>query len=54
MTKWVLKGMRTGIVTTDYPDRDEAAPGVSPGRPSTAVDESSLLNRQVSHSDAHS
>ena len=27
MTKWVLKGLRTGIVTTAYPDRDEAAPG---------------------------
>jgi Ni,Fe-hydrogenase III small subunit len=33
MTKWVLKGLRTGIVTTAYPDRDEAAPGVSPGLP---------------------
>jgi Ni,Fe-hydrogenase III small subunit len=33
MTKWVLKGLGTGIVTTDYPDRDEAAPGVSPGLP---------------------
>ncbi len=33
MTKWVLKGLRAGIVTTDYPDRDETAPGVSPGLP---------------------
>ena len=33
MTKWVLKGLRTGIVTTAYPGGDEAAPGVSPGRP---------------------
>ncbi|HYA40109.1 MAG TPA: hypothetical protein VEF34_02300 [Syntrophobacteraceae bacterium] len=33
MSKWVLKGLRTGIVTTCYPDRDETAPGVSPGRP---------------------
>ena len=33
MTKWVLKGLRTGIVTTAYPDRDETAPGVSPGLP---------------------
>ncbi len=33
MTKWVLKGLRTGIVTTAYPDCDEAAPGASPGRP---------------------
>jgi Ni,Fe-hydrogenase III small subunit len=33
MTKWVLKGLRTGIVTTTYPDRAEEAPGVSPGLP---------------------
>lgn len=33
MTKWVLKGLRTGIVTTTYPDREETAPGVSPGFP---------------------
>jgi Ni,Fe-hydrogenase III small subunit len=33
MTKWVLKGLRTGIVTTHYPARDETAPGVSPGLP---------------------
>jgi Ni,Fe-hydrogenase III small subunit/ferredoxin-like protein FixX len=33
MTKWVLKGLRTGIVTTGYPDRDETAPGISPGQP---------------------
>ncbi len=33
MTKWVLKGLRTGIVTTAYPGRDETAGGVSPGLP---------------------
>lgn len=33
MSKWALKGLETGIVTTAYPDRDESAPGVSPGRP---------------------
>ena len=37
MTKWVLKGLRTGIVTTAYPDRDEAAPGVSPGLPGSGL-----------------
>lgn len=37
MTKWVLKGLKTGIVTTAYPDRDEGAPGVSPGLPSTGL-----------------
>jgi Ni,Fe-hydrogenase III small subunit len=33
MADWVLKGLRTGIKTTDYPQYPEAAPGVSPGRP---------------------
>ena len=33
MSKWVLKGLRTGIQTTFYPDREETAPGISPGLP---------------------
>jgi len=33
MANWVLKGLRTGIRTTAYPDRPERAVGVSPGRP---------------------
>jgi len=33
MTKWVWKGIRTGIKTTVYPRREETASGVSPGRP---------------------
>jgi len=33
MTKWVVKGLRTGIKSTRYPDMAEHAPGVSPGRP---------------------
>jgi len=33
MSNWVLKGLEAGIVTTTYPDQDEAAPGISPGRP---------------------
>jgi Ni,Fe-hydrogenase III small subunit len=33
MANWVLKGLRTGIRTTGYPDRPELIPGVSPGRP---------------------
>jgi Ni,Fe-hydrogenase III small subunit len=33
MADWVLKGLRTGIKTTAYPERREEAPGVSPGRP---------------------
>jgi Ni,Fe-hydrogenase III small subunit len=33
MANWVLKGLRTGIKTTAYPEQREHAPGVSPGRP---------------------
>jgi Ni,Fe-hydrogenase III small subunit len=33
MANWVLKGLHTGIKTTDYPRQPEAEPGVSPGRP---------------------
>jgi len=33
MANWVLKGLRTGIRTTSYPDQPEPAIGVSPGRP---------------------
>ena len=37
MANWVLQGLRTGIKTTRYPQRAEAAAGVSPGRPIGAV-----------------
>jgi Ni,Fe-hydrogenase III small subunit len=33
MADWVLKGLRTGIKTTSYPQQPEKASGVSPGRP---------------------
>lgn len=33
MSKWVLKGLRTGIKSSRYPDAPETAAGVSPGRP---------------------
>lgn len=33
MSGWVLKGLRTGIKTTRYPEREETAPGISPGLP---------------------
>jgi Ni,Fe-hydrogenase III small subunit len=33
MSQWVLKGIRTGIKTTVYPDGPESAPGVTPGLP---------------------
>ena len=31
--QWVLRGLRTGIMTTRYPAAKESAPGVSPGLP---------------------
>lgn len=33
MSQWVRMGLRTGILTSRYPDRAEPAPGVSPGLP---------------------
>lgn len=33
MSKWVIKGLKTGIKTTHYPAAHESAPGVSPGLP---------------------
>ena len=33
MANWVLKGLRTGIRTSRYPQREDEAAGVSPGRP---------------------
>lgn len=32
MSGWLLKGLKTGIRTTHYPDVEERSPGVSPGR----------------------
>jgi Ni,Fe-hydrogenase III small subunit/ferredoxin-like protein FixX len=36
MTKWVFKGLQTGIKTTAYPKAEETAVGVSPGKPAGA------------------
>lgn len=33
MNNWFLKGLRTGIKTTLYPDKEETTPGISPGLP---------------------
>src|SRR5712691_6915523 len=33
MANWVLKGLRTGVLTSPYPDRHDDSPGASPGRP---------------------
>lgn len=37
MTKWVWRGIRTGIKTTTYPRKQETTPGVSPGRPADTL-----------------
>ncbi len=37
MSKWVSRGLRTGIRTTRYPEREECSRGVSPGRPVPAA-----------------
>ena len=33
MSRWVYRGLKTGVVTTHYPDREETAPGCTPGLP---------------------
>jgi Ni,Fe-hydrogenase III small subunit/uncharacterized Fe-S cluster protein YjdI len=33
MSQWLIKGLRTGVKTTDYPSAPETAPGISPGFP---------------------
>ena len=33
MSRWVLKGLSTGIVTTKYPFKEETSSGITPGRP---------------------
>lgn len=37
MTRWVLRGLWTGVKTTPYPEEDESADGVTPGRPAAAA-----------------
>ncbi len=34
MDGWVIRGLKTGIVTTKYPDETDTTPGISPGFPS--------------------
>jgi Ni,Fe-hydrogenase III small subunit len=38
MSKWVSKGIRTGVKTTDYPAKPEKGAGVSPGLPLGGAD----------------
>jgi len=37
MSRWVIKGLQTGVVTTRYPAGKEDAPGISPGMPQGAT-----------------
>ncbi len=36
MSGWIIKGLKSGVVSTHYPDGGENAQGVSPGLPSPA------------------
>lgn len=33
MSKWIIKGLNTGVVTSRYPAKDDDSPGISPGFP---------------------
>jgi len=33
MSQWVYRGLKTGIVTTRYPEKPDSTPGVTPGLP---------------------
>lgn len=37
MSKWVIKGLQSGVMTTRYPQKEKAASGVSPGFPQSGV-----------------
>ena len=38
MSRWVLKGLGTGRVTTDYPKKKDMSPGITPGIPVKELD----------------
>ena len=37
MSKWVIRGLETGIRTTSYPAHPDDSPGITPGRPVATV-----------------
>ena len=49
MSRWVKRGLQTGVVTTRYPAGEETSPGISPGLPhmisSCDVDREALISR---------
>ena len=38
MSKWVIKGLQTGIVTTGYPNNEEKSAGITPGIPQANIE----------------
>ena len=52
MSQWVLKGIRTGIRTTSYPDGPERAAGATPGLPMASelgAEAAALVKRCPTH-----
>jgi Ni,Fe-hydrogenase III small subunit len=47
MSQWVVKGIRTGIKTTDYPREMERAPGTTPGLPCPGTMDSATASKLV-------
>lgn len=49
MSRWVIKGLQTGIVTTRYPTKAENAAGISPGFPQGMVAGNPEAEKLCSH-----
>ncbi len=47
MSRWVIKGIRTGIKTTTYPRGTESAPGTTPGLPGSGAPDSEAAQALV-------
>jgi len=49
MSKWVIRGLQTGVVTTRYPAGEDNSKGISPGLPQTTpsvnIDKDVLISR---------
>ena len=49
MSKWVIRGLHTGVVTTRYPAGEDNSKGISPGlpqtKPSVNIDKDLLISR---------
>ncbi len=49
MSRWFIKGLRTGIVSTNYPAKKEEACGISPGLPQRIA---AKINNDKNHNDS--